>query len=163
MGSLLQRKDSYLGKLQIVHIAIGFGQISILIIAIGINFIVWEVPIIYNLSVTTQSSIPVICLSLVLYAFYYFNRKLSKIYKEIGVYKLDGLIAYRSLSIIRWALLEIAVMLSIVAYLLSGLHWLIAWALLMIAIFARIHPTKDKVASDLGLSRADARLLDQMT
>lgn len=72
----------------------------------------------------------------------------------------DKLHTYRSASIIRWALLEGAVLVALIFYLLSGSVVLLAVAGISLVAFLLLHPNVMRLKIDLDLTQAELGRLD---
>lgn len=72
-----------------------------------------------------------------------------------------SLAGYRGAQIVRWALLEGPALFSIIAFLLTGVYWLLGVVALLIALFVSTRPSPRRAVQDLQLSHEDeARVLD---
>lgn len=87
-----------------------------------------------------------------------FKKKLQEIRNSNNTV-VEKFSAYRSASIIRWAMLEGPCIFCLVGFLLIGNYAFMALAGVLILLFAMTSPTGDKVASDLGISQQE---LDQL-
>jgi MFS family permease len=85
--------------------------------------------------------------------------KLAKEEKQIKA-KLE---AYRSVSIIKYALLEGTAFFAIITYLLTGEYLLLGFAVMMMFLFATYYPSKEKLVSELELNRAEQAILEDPT
>jgi hypothetical protein len=89
----------------------------------------------------------------------YVSKKLLKgfVQKKTLAEKLS---AYRGPLLIRWALLEMPTMFSLVGYLLTGSYFFLLLAALMVALFVFNRPTPSAACADLELSASDKMLLE---
>ena len=88
-----------------------------------------------------------------------FNSRLAQLREQSNLQ--DQLNGYRGLSIIRWALLEGPVLLTIVSYLLTGQSLLLGFAAGAIVLFITLRPGKDRLIRDLSLSSDAFAQLDK--
>lgn len=70
---------------------------------------------------------------------------------------------YRSVLIIRSVILEVPTSISIVAYLLTGNLLFLGIALLMLALYIPIKPSREKAASELELSPEEREKINSLT
>lgn len=84
----------------------------------------------------------------------FFKRRLEQIHR---VYKPlpQRLNEYRSASIMRWALLEFAILLSIIFFMLTNAYEIITVAGGLMILFLSCRPTAQKIATDLRISEAE--------
>jgi hypothetical protein len=85
-------------------------------------------------------------------AFYVFNKKIKNIDTPDPKSKMEK---YRAASIIRWAMLEVPVMLSIIVYMLSADELYLMLSALLLGIFISVRPSKRSIIKDLGISEDD--------
>lgn len=70
---------------------------------------------------------------------------------------------YRTIQIIKFALMEAPAFLAIVSYLLTGELLLLGFATLITVVFVTYFPTKEKIVTELDLSRKEQTMLDDPT
>ena len=67
----------------------------------------------------------------------------------------DKLVDYKKIQIINYALIEGPILLSIIAYYMSGNYLFLGLAAIMFCIFLLKRPTKNKTIYDLELSQSE--------
>jgi len=75
---------------------------------------------------------------------------------------ISRLDSYRAALIIRWALLEAPVLLSIVLFLIYADKYFMGVALVGMALFAFLRPAPEKCVGHLNLNEADSRAIAEM-
>lgn len=70
------------------------------------------------------------------------------------------LIEYRSINIIRYALLEGTIFFAIITYLLTGEFLLLGFAVVMVLLFTTYYPSKDKLMNELDVSTDEQAIID---
>ncbi|RYF89505.1 MAG: hypothetical protein EOO03_05895 [Chitinophagaceae bacterium] len=93
---------------------------------------------------------------LALLAFNLFKKKVEKI-RMNGDGVTDKLTAYRAGSIIRWAMLEAPVLLTIVCFLVTGEYYLLIIVAVLLMVFYYTKPSTSKVAQELGISEEEVK------
>lgn len=86
------------------------------------------------------------------------NKKL-KLAKEEKLLKAKMEI-YRSVNIIKYAMLEGTAFFSIITYLLTGEYLLLGFAAIIMLLFATHFPSKEKLVRELELNRAEQAILE---
>lgn len=76
---------------------------------------------------------------------------------------LEKLVAYRSMMIIKWALLEMPSLFAIVSFLLTGSSFFLGLMAVILVIFFMNRPSAYSVAADLELSPHEKQILETPT
>ena len=105
-----------------------------------------------------QYAVPGLCIALLALSTIIFKTLVRTIYSEYNL--PTKLLKYRSFLIIKFALLETACMIPILAYLLTGIYIYLMIAGGMIVIFLISRPTKVSLINDLELSTEQLEKLD---
>lgn len=158
MSNLQHNFKQYFNILRILHLAllagvIGFGTV--------VHFVLLPMPDFepegFNSSLYVNLSAGYLVFAISLgYWLFGQQMKTAKAATDLG----DKLNAYRSSSIIRWALLEGAALMSLVFYLLSGNVILLAIAGVALLVLLLLHPNAMRLKVDLDLSQVELDRLD---
>lgn len=82
--------------------------------------------------------------------------KLAKEEKQLKT-KME---AYRSVNIIKYAMLEGTAFFSIITYLLTGEYLLVGFAVMIMLLFATYFPSKEKLVRELELNSGEQAILE---
>lgn len=145
----------------ILHAALLVGQVLFAVISFAVVFL-GNTP---NSSLGNYSNILILISVLTALGGYFisnivFQKKLAHI-KNSTASLAEKLEYYRSASIIRWALIEFATLLSIVLFLVTHNFIILAVAVVLIVIFFSKKPSLQMVATDLGISEMEIQQMDR--
>ena len=150
-----QQQISNIKALSILHLALFTGQVLFAGIAYYLGASKIFIP-----SLNIESS-PMIVISMgglavvfIVLAFSLFSKKTESIRMNAGEIS-EKLTAYRSASIVRWAMLEAPNLLTIICFLLTGKQPLLLIILTLLAVFFYTKPVAAKVGADLGITEQD--------
>lgn len=142
--------------LSVLHFSLFIGQVMFAFMAGYLIYSTSFEPVITNDEQVLVLGAGVIGLSLtlVIAAFVLFKKKVEKISLNPAVVT-EKLTAYRASSIIRWAMLEVPTILTIVVYLLTGNEVLLIVVGVLMLVFYYAKPRISKTAQDLGLTEEE--------
>ncbi len=141
-------------RMQIVYKALLTGQIVFLVIAIFIQQQRAIPPASNELGRVLQVAAVLAALMGVAGGIYWFNGKVKAL-KEGNASTAEKLAQYQQSSIVKWAMAEAPILFCIISYLLTGNFSFLAFALLLMFVFAGFFPARPKVLQELGLSETD--------
>lgn len=149
---------SYLTSLKIIHFALTAGVVFFMLIAIALQFTGFE-PELKELeeillAITVAGAVAGVFTGNLL-----FRKRLEQLVELKGL--KEKLMGYQSALIIKYALVEGPAFFSVVAYLLTANLLFPAITLVLISIFILYAPGKDKLISDLNLSRKESEIFDK--
>ena len=151
-----QQPLSNIKALSLMHFSLLFGQVIFAGIAVYLIYTGAFTPVIENkeiLSMVVPGAIGW-SVAFVMLAFSNYKKKVAAI-KMNEESLSDKLIAYRVANIVRWAILEIPVMSTIVCFLMTGLPVPIFFVAALVLVFLYTKPSSYKVAQELSISEAD--------
>ena len=156
-----QSTTNYLSFLSIIHLALLGGQISF-----GVTAFVLDFTGFLDMSFIEQESmlmvaVTVLVFSSLLGSSFLFKTKLNGIRQKESLQA--KLAAYRSLLIIKFALLEIPSFFALVCFILTGEVLFIGLAGLVVIAFVFNRPTRFTITKDLELSKKEQEVLDGST
>ena len=150
--------NQYLKAIKILFLAMLMAQILFLVVSILVIFQTSLVGTNKELS----KILLIVSTACILIGVYISNTLSRKKIAELRGSKslLEKLQGYRTILIIKYALLEAPSFLTIVSYLLTGNTSFLLLAFLIIVVFAMNNPTKDKLIFDLELNREEQEILN---
>ena len=151
-----QQPLSNIKALSLMHFSLLIGQVIFAGIAVYLIYTGAFTPVIENkeiLSIVVPGAIGGAVAFLML-AFSNHKKKVAAI-KMNEESLSDKLIAYRVANIVRWAILEVPVMSTIVCFLMTGMPVLIFIVGALMLVFLNTKPSSYKVAQELSISEAD--------
>lgn len=151
-----QSQKPYFTKLRIVHAAMLLGMIALFLI---IRFVLLNNEIINNASVTDLFLLyipPIILAVAILAGWLHFKSRLKQSEEKILNLKLMD---YRAALIVRWAMLEGAVLFSLVMFLIYADRYFMGVALIGMAAFTFLRPDSGKAVTHLNLNNEDAKTI----
>jgi hypothetical protein len=80
-----------------------------------------------------------------------FKKELVKIKEATSLSAQEKFTKYKTVSLIQWALLEVACLFCIISYFVTGNLANIGMAVLLIVLFALMAPNKTKIALQIGI------------
>ncbi len=142
--------------LSVLHFSLFIGQLMFAGIAAYLIYSKSFKPVFANQEKVTMIGGGVIgmSLALVIAAFGLFKKRVEKIRLNGDVIP-EKLNAYRASSVIRWALLEVPTILTIIAFLLTGNKFLLIVVAATLLLFYFTKPGNSKVANDLGINEEE--------
>lgn len=144
-------------KLQVLHSAMLGGMVLFCVVA-AVVYIPVRVSTTINMNKILQVVILAIGFVCIKLALDLFRRKLQAIPPEATPQQKINL--YRPAAILKWALMEIPVLLSAAFFMITRNYAFIVLAFALIILFAMHGPLKVKLMIQLGLSQAEADELD---
>ena len=151
-----QQPLSNIKALSLMHFSLLFGQVIFAGVAAYLIYTGAFTPVIENkeiLSMVVPGAIGW-SVAFVMLAFSNYKKKVAAIRMNEESLS-DKLIAYRAANIVRWAILEVPVLSTIVCFLMTGLPVLIFSVASFLLIFLYAKPSAYKVAQELSISEAD--------
>lgn len=155
----MQPKPSYIKALTVLHIALFGGQlmftfIILVVLSIGKN---------YKPALATNSQLLLmVCIAVAALASFggnaIYKKRLEALNQsaDSASEKLEG---YRGASIVRWAIMEFATLLSIILLFLTANYYILIVIAVLLFLFLSVRPTTSKVVQDLNVSESDLRVL----
>ena len=158
-----QRVSSEIKVLSILHFVMFLGQLLFGIIAF---FLVYANNFFLPQIVEYTSFIMSVCIILATSAYVtggiIFKRRVERINREYKPLH-QKLNEYRGASIVRWALLEFAILFSLILYMLAGNYVIIIIPVVLMFLFISCRPTSQKIASDLKINDTELAQIKQRT
>jgi hypothetical protein len=75
----------------------------------------------------------------------------------------DRMAAYRAAALLRWALIEVPVLVSVIFLRLTGNYAFLALALALMFVFAAVRPSTDVITYQLRLTEAELKELQGLS
>jgi hypothetical protein len=148
----------YFKGLNIVYLALLVGQVFFILIALFLFYYAR-----FNVGAAELSEfliyiVPLFTIAGILASNFLYRKRISmiKLKQELPV-KLDN---FRSLVVVRLALLEAPSFFAIVAYLLTAQLIYLGFSALIIFVFLTVRPTRMRVISDLELNREEQKQIN---
>lgn len=104
-----------------------------------------------------QIIVPVFGFVMMVFSRFLYNKNISAV-DESGDVKTK-IAQYRTFKIIKWAMVESASMLSLIALMLTGNHLYSAVSIFLIGYFILVKPSKESFVSEMKLNSTDAQEL----
>jgi hypothetical protein len=158
MEKIEQTTGAYFGMLTTLHLAMLMGQV---IFALVVWYLVSSGQVAAEnsqLNDVFRLLVPLVIVGGLIGSRYMARARLRAIAVQSSL--KDKLAAYRTLFVIKLAMLEAPALLAIVACLITGHDLYLALAGLVILIFFISRPTKYKVGSDLKLTREEMTMMN---
>lgn len=151
-----QTTKAYLTSLSIIHTALIMGQLLFAGVTFYLNNSGQYMPD-KSLNTVFMLVVPGLVIVGIVASNALFSSRIKNIKeKQDFSAKLE---AYRSVSIMRWALLEGPSLFAIICYFLTGNNKFLLMAGILIVIFVLKRPSKDKLVQDLELNQAESVLI----
>jgi hypothetical protein len=153
-----QTPGEYFKMITVLHYAMLMGQVIFGIVAF---YIVSGGQIAENgsqLNDTFRVIVPLMIMGGLTASWYFTRTRIEAMPAKSGL--IEKLVQYRTVFIIKLALLEAPSLLAIVAFLLTGNFLYLALAGLVILVFVINRPTKFKIANELKLDQEERALID---
>lgn len=150
----------YLRALKIIYIGMLFGQMILITISILIKLQLTLVEESKELSKILLPIVAVFIISSIIISNYISKKRIVEARKFVVL--TEKLVAYRSMVIIRLALLEAPSIFTIVCYIVTGNTSFIFFAILIIVVFVMNNPTKEKIIFELELNREEQDALNNI-
>ncbi|MEO7209910.1 MAG: hypothetical protein ABIY35_03105 [Chitinophagaceae bacterium] len=151
----MQPTPAYIKMLKVLHLALMIGQVLLAIAMFSLVY--FNITNTFEL-ITISNEILIAAVVLSALAFLggtsIFNKKLAAIHDN-NLPVSQKLEAYRSATLIRWAMMEFVVILCCVLFFLTGNYYILLVAAIMILFFFTTKPGTEKTLSDLQLSVED--------
>lgn len=151
-----QQPVSNIKALGILHFSLLIGQLVFAAIAYYLVASGSMKPI--DMGTNTQFiviGVAAIGLILVALSFSMYKKKILVI-KESNQPAKEKLVAYRAASLIRWAMLEVPVLIAIIAFMLTRHYNFLILAGAILLLFLSTRPTASKAAAELSISEDEA-------
>jgi hypothetical protein len=157
----LQTSGQYLRNIKMVHSSLLIGMIifSVIVVVLMMTASLFEEDA-ASLHNIMRFVVPVVSVGAFIGSGILFKQKIDSVKQASGMsfgYRMDQ---YRSASIIRWAILEGAVMLALIAQLLTKNYYYSIFIFLLLVFFFLYAPSAEKIKSQLGLNSEEQAMLD---
>lgn len=148
-----QSQKPYFTNLRIIHAMLLLGMITFFLI---IRFVILNSEIIDNSTVTDELLLylPPIFLGIGILSGWLFFKNLIK--KSEGKMLMIRLMDYRAALIVRWAIVEAAVLFALIMFLVYADRYFMGVALVGMAAFTFLRPDPGKAVTHLNLNEEDA-------
>lgn len=151
----MQQSNSAIKALSILFFALLMGQLIFAVLGYYINVSgTMIIPDLAENGKVIAIGVAAIALVLVTLSTTLYKKKIAAI-KEGAQTVSEKLNAYRAANIIRWAMLEAPVLLSIVAFMLTGNKNLLILIAGILILFITTRPSAARVASELSIAEED--------
>lgn len=150
----MQTAPPYLKSLKVLHFALLMGQTIFALIACYLVFVKEFQPTLADISQELLIAVILIGLVMFIAGNTIFKKKIEPL-KDPSIPVSQKLENYRATSIIRWAMLEGAVLLSIIFFLLTGNQQILIVAVVLIILFITTRPRLQKISEHLNITPAE--------
>jgi ABC-type protease/lipase transport system fused ATPase/permease subunit len=157
----LQTSGQYLRNIKMVHSTLLIGMIifSVIVVVLMMTMSLFEEDA-ASLHQVMKFVVPVISLAAFIGSGFLFKKKMDAVKQATGIsfgYRMDQ---YRNASIVRWAMLEGAVMLALIAQLLTKNYYYSIFIFLLLVFFFLYAPSAEKIKTQLQLNSEEQAMLD---
>jgi hypothetical protein len=154
----MEQKGNDFRALQVLHVAMLAGMVMFTVISVLV--IIGQGPLQPGASLekTLQVVALLVAVGAVAAGFVLFNKRLPAI-QAINDVKAR-MAAYRASAMIRWALIEMPMLLSVISFILTGNYAFLALAIALLLLFAAIRPSKALLVYQLQLSGTEIAELE---
>jgi hypothetical protein len=157
----VQNSRQYLRSLKMIHSSLLIGMIvfSIIVVVLMMTASIFEddAGSVHNIM---KFLVPVITVAAFFGSGIIFKKKTDMLKQASGMgfrYRMEQ---YRSACMVRWAILEGAVMLALIAQLLTKNYYYTIFIFLLLIFFFLYAPTADKIKTQLDLNSNEQAMLD---
>jgi len=151
----MQPTPAYIKMLKVLHLALMIGQVLLAIAMFSLVY--FNITNTFEL-ITFSNEILIAAVVLSAIAFLggvsIFNKKLAAI-DDNNLPVPQKLEAYRAANLIRWAMMEFAVILCCIFFFLTGNYYILLVTAIMILFFFTTRPGTEKTLADLKISLPD--------
>lgn len=157
----LQNSRQYLRSLKMVHTSLLIGMIifSVIVVVLMMTASVFEenAASLHNIM---KFFVPVVTIAAFLGSGVIFKKKIDALKQASGTSFRYRMEQYRTACIMRWAMLEGAVMLALVAQLLTKNYYYSIFIFLLLIFFFLYAPSAEKIKTQLELGSQEQAILD---
>jgi|GWRWMinimDraft_12_1066020.scaffolds.fasta_scaffold12551_2 hypothetical protein len=149
------KKTSVFSIIKTLHLAMLAGQVIFTAVIFYLIYSKMKLPIL----VEHEKLLQVVALVFVTVTIFagnrLFKKKLLVLNEDVQTATKDKMLAYRTICLIQWALLEAGVLLCGIFALLTANYAFLAVSVIIIIYFALLTPVKDKIAAQLNLNSTE--------
>ena len=150
----MQTQPPYLKSLKILHLALLAGQVIFTLIAILLVYGKAFQSDLTEISNELLIAAAAFGLILTLLGNTIYKKKIDRL-RDTPINLYEKLDTYRATSIMRWAMIEAPVLLSIIFFLLTGNQQILAVVVVLIIFFVTTRPQLKKISEQLNISEAE--------
>jgi len=156
----MQQKGNEFKALQILHMAMLTGMALFTVVAV---FLVTKglIPVNKALEKPLQVVALLVSVGSTAAGFALFNKRIKSIQPTDAV--ANRITIYRAAAILRWALIEFPVLLSIISFILTGNYAFLALAIALILVFVVVRPAKPVIIFLLQLNEKEVSELEGLS
>lgn len=157
----MQQKPNFFKTLQVMHKAFVMGMVLFVAIAIVLNVTGTMAQAAKSFDRTLQVIALLLAAGLPALGFSLFNKRVASLGEIADVHGRAA--AYKSVTVLRWALIEMPALFAVVCFLLTGNYAYIALAIALVFVFAATNPSKTKVVFQMRLNDEEVRALENVS
>jgi hypothetical protein len=154
----MQPKGNDFKALQVLHVALLTGMLMLGVVSTFL--IISHGPYVQlgTFEKTLQIIVVLLSIGCTAAGFTLFNKKIQAIPPMDPI--KDRLNAYRAAAIVRWALIELPTLFSLISFLLTGNYAFLALAIALLLVFAVVRPAKMMIIYQLKLNEKEVSELE---
>ena len=149
------KKTSVFSIIKTLHLAMLAGQVIFTAVIFYLIYSKMKLPILVEHEKLLQVVALVFVTVIIFAGNRLFKKKLLVLNEDVQTATKDKMLAYRTICLIQWALLEAGVLLCGIFALLTANYAFLAVSVIIIIYFALLTPVKDKIAAQLNLNSTE--------